>query len=143
MTTITVSNKAPKDFGLLPIPQHLRYDPDKPIHFGLLMNIAFGLFSTFSTSPSITKGSTIKLMILVLQPHRICIIASLYSVRLLHDSLRKKCVKLICDFQFNLQNRSESHTMMYRGQFQLLRLGRFPDMSEIEYLHSSRQGMSL
>ena len=38
----------PKDFGFLPIPRHLRYDPTKPFHFGLLLNIAFGLVSTFS-----------------------------------------------------------------------------------------------
>ena len=65
MATITVSNRAHKDFGLFPIPQHLRYDPNNPIHFGLLMNIAFGLFSTFSTSPSVTERAA-KLMTLVL-----------------------------------------------------------------------------
>ncbi|KXN85064.1 Putative uncharacterized transporter YgaY [Leucoagaricus sp. SymC.cos] len=36
-----------RDFGILPIPLHLRYDPDKPFHFGLALNIAFGFFSTF------------------------------------------------------------------------------------------------
>ena len=38
----------PKDFGLLPVPRRLRYDPTKPFHFGLLLNIAFGLACTFS-----------------------------------------------------------------------------------------------
>jgi hypothetical protein len=37
-----------KDFGFLPVPRHLRYDPTKPFHFGLLLNIAFGFASTFS-----------------------------------------------------------------------------------------------
>ena len=37
----------PKDFGLLPVPRRLQYDPAKPFHFGLLLNIAFGLASTF------------------------------------------------------------------------------------------------
>ena len=37
-----------KDFGFIPVPQHLRYDPTKPFHFGLLLNIAFGFASTFS-----------------------------------------------------------------------------------------------
>ncbi|PBK95799.1 MFS general substrate transporter [Armillaria gallica] len=36
-----------KDFGFLPIPRRLRYDPEKPFHFGLLLNISFGFASTF------------------------------------------------------------------------------------------------
>ncbi|KAJ3505599.1 hypothetical protein NMY22_g17528 [Coprinellus aureogranulatus] len=39
-----------KDFGFLPIPPHLRYHPDKPFHFGLGLNVAFGFASTFSAS---------------------------------------------------------------------------------------------
>ena len=38
----------PKDFGFIPVPRHLRYDPKKPFHFGLLLNIGFGFASTFS-----------------------------------------------------------------------------------------------
>ena len=38
----------PKDFGVMPVPRHLRYDPVKPFHFGLVLNIGFGLASTFS-----------------------------------------------------------------------------------------------
>ena len=37
------------DFGILPIPKRLRYDPDKPFHFGLVLNASFGFISTFST----------------------------------------------------------------------------------------------
>ncbi len=37
-----------KDFGFLPIPKRLRYDPARPAHFGLLMNVIFGAASTFS-----------------------------------------------------------------------------------------------
>ena len=37
-----------KDFGVVPVPQHLRYDSTKPFHFGLLLNIVFGFISTFS-----------------------------------------------------------------------------------------------
>lgn len=37
-----------KDFGIIPVPRHLRYDPTKPFHFGLLLNISFGIASTFS-----------------------------------------------------------------------------------------------
>ena len=40
--------KVPKDFGFIPVPRHLRYDPTEPFHFGLLLNIAFGFASTFS-----------------------------------------------------------------------------------------------
>ncbi|EIW81522.1 hypothetical protein CONPUDRAFT_124654 [Coniophora puteana RWD-64-598 SS2] len=36
-----------RDFGLIPIPPRLRYHPDKPFHFGLLMNMSFGFASTF------------------------------------------------------------------------------------------------
>ncbi|RPD56725.1 MFS general substrate transporter [Lentinus tigrinus ALCF2SS1-7] len=36
-----------KDFGFLPIPSRVRYDPDHPAHFGLLMNVTFGIASTF------------------------------------------------------------------------------------------------
>lgn len=35
------------DFGILPIPKRLRYDPENPFHFGLLLNLSFGFASTF------------------------------------------------------------------------------------------------
>ncbi|KAG2068219.1 MFS general substrate transporter [Suillus decipiens] len=35
-----------KDFLCLPIPRRLRYDPDKPFHFGMLLNVSFGIAST-------------------------------------------------------------------------------------------------
>jgi hypothetical protein len=38
------------DFGFLPVPKRLRYDPNKPFHFGLLLNASFGFASTFSKS---------------------------------------------------------------------------------------------
>ena len=38
-----------RDFGLFPIPRHLRYDPQKPPRLSLAMNVAFGFFSSFST----------------------------------------------------------------------------------------------
>jgi hypothetical protein len=38
-----------KDFGLIPIPKRLQYDPIKPFHFGILLNVSFGFASTFST----------------------------------------------------------------------------------------------
>ncbi|KAH7927664.1 MFS general substrate transporter [Leucogyrophana mollusca] len=34
------------DFGFIPIPKRLRYDPEKPFHFGLLLNASFGFAST-------------------------------------------------------------------------------------------------
>ncbi|KAH6911730.1 membrane protein [Coprinopsis sp. MPI-PUGE-AT-0042] len=37
-----------KDLGFLVVPKHCRYDPSKPFHFGLLMNIAFGLGATLT-----------------------------------------------------------------------------------------------
>ncbi|KAF7357363.1 putative transporter YgaY [Mycena sanguinolenta] len=38
------------DFGFLPIPRRLRYDPQKPFHFGLLLNVLFGFASTFTVA---------------------------------------------------------------------------------------------
>ncbi|KAJ6555005.1 major facilitator superfamily domain-containing protein [Mycena vulgaris] len=35
------------DFGFLPIPRRLRYDAQKPFHFGLVLNVLFGFASTF------------------------------------------------------------------------------------------------
>ena len=37
-----------KDFGFLPIPKRLRHQPNQPFHFGLFLNIFFGIASTFS-----------------------------------------------------------------------------------------------
>ncbi|KAM5541230.1 hypothetical protein V8D89_005159 [Ganoderma adspersum] len=39
-----------KDFGFLPIPKRVRYDPERPAHFGLMMNVIFGVASTFIVS---------------------------------------------------------------------------------------------
>jgi len=38
-----------KDFGLIPIPKRLQYNPVKPYHFGILLNVFFGFASTCST----------------------------------------------------------------------------------------------
>ncbi|KIJ14980.1 Drug:H+ antiporter-1 family protein [Paxillus involutus ATCC 200175] len=38
------------DFGFLPVPKRLRYDPNKPFHFGLLLNASFGFASTFTVA---------------------------------------------------------------------------------------------
>ena len=46
----------PKDFGILPVPRHLRYDSTKPFHFGLLLNIGFGFISIFSESFDLLLG---------------------------------------------------------------------------------------
>ena len=40
----------PRDFAVLPVPRHLRYDPKEPFHFGLLLNVGFGFISIFSES---------------------------------------------------------------------------------------------
>ncbi|KAG8214846.1 major facilitator superfamily domain-containing protein [Butyriboletus roseoflavus] len=45
------SSDAPStDFGILPIPERLQYDPDKPFHFGLVLNLSFGFASTFTVA---------------------------------------------------------------------------------------------
>ncbi|KIY52041.1 MFS general substrate transporter [Fistulina hepatica ATCC 64428] len=48
---------ANKDFGFLPIPKWLQYDPDKPYKFSLFMNLSFAFTST-STMSSILYVST-------------------------------------------------------------------------------------
>ena len=40
----------PTNFGIVPLPKRLVYDPERPAHFGLLLNVVFGLSSTFSMS---------------------------------------------------------------------------------------------
>lgn len=47
-TTKDVVPEQWKDFGFLPIPKRVRYDPERPAHFGLMMNVIFGVASTFS-----------------------------------------------------------------------------------------------
>lgn len=39
-----------KDFGFLPIPHRLRYNPAKPFYFGILLNAAFGFAATFTAA---------------------------------------------------------------------------------------------
>ncbi|KAF7767869.1 hypothetical protein Agabi119p4_7112 [Agaricus bisporus var. burnettii] len=39
-----------RDFGIFPIPEHLQHRLDRPFHFGLTLNIAFGVFSTFTVA---------------------------------------------------------------------------------------------
>lgn len=39
-----------KDFGFLPIPRRLQYNPAKPFYFGLLLNASFGFAATFTAA---------------------------------------------------------------------------------------------
>ena len=50
--TVTLDTKSqrPTNFGIVPLPKRLVYDPEHPVHFGLLLKVVFGLSSTFSTS---------------------------------------------------------------------------------------------
>lgn len=45
-----IDSCAPKDFGFIPIPRHLRHDPEKPHHFGWTLNIAFGFATMFTAA---------------------------------------------------------------------------------------------
>lgn len=40
------------DFGFLPIPPRLRYNPERKVHFGVVLNAIFGFASTFGASCS-------------------------------------------------------------------------------------------
>ncbi len=42
--------RRPTNFGIVPLPKRLVYDPEHPAHFGLLLNVVFGLSSTFRMS---------------------------------------------------------------------------------------------
>ena len=44
----------PTNFGIVPLPRRLVYDPERPAHFGLLLFVVFGLSSTFSMSVETT-----------------------------------------------------------------------------------------
>lgn len=46
----SADDTATLDFGFLPIPSRLRYDPTRPVHVGLLLNITFAVSSTFGLS---------------------------------------------------------------------------------------------
>ncbi|KAJ7607119.1 major facilitator superfamily domain-containing protein [Mycena polygramma] len=46
-TVAEASESMSHDFGFLPIPRRLRYDSEKPFHFGLVLNVLFGFASTF------------------------------------------------------------------------------------------------
>ncbi|KAJ3504187.1 hypothetical protein NLJ89_g8069 [Agrocybe chaxingu] len=48
--TLVKEHEFTTDFGFIPIPPRLRYDPEKPPHFGILLNVAFGFASTFIVS---------------------------------------------------------------------------------------------
>jgi hypothetical protein len=39
-----------RDFGVLPVPSWLRHEEGRTLHFGLVLNIAFGAFATFTVS---------------------------------------------------------------------------------------------
>ena len=43
-------SQGPTNFGIVPLPKRLVYDPERPAHFGLLLKVVFGLSSTFSMS---------------------------------------------------------------------------------------------
>ena len=49
VTSVTKSQR-PTNFGIVPLPKRLVYDPERPAHFGLLLKVVFGLSSTFSMS---------------------------------------------------------------------------------------------
>ncbi|KAI8969423.1 major facilitator superfamily domain-containing protein [Trametes punicea] len=44
---VAATTKLRRDFGFIPIPRRLQYDPEHPAHFGLAMNVTFGIASTF------------------------------------------------------------------------------------------------
>jgi len=54
---LSLSDAQPRthDFGIIPIPSHLRYDPSGSFHFGMMLNIVFAFFSTFSEPTSDQK----------------------------------------------------------------------------------------
>ncbi|TFY76457.1 hypothetical protein EWM64_g7553 [Hericium alpestre] len=42
-----IASQRKRELGIIPIPKWLRYDPERPAHFGLLLNAVFGFASTF------------------------------------------------------------------------------------------------
>ena len=62
-TTSDTNPKHPTNFGFVPLPKRLVYDPERPAHFGLLLNVVFGLSSTFSMSVETYIASAKSLLI--------------------------------------------------------------------------------
>ena len=62
------------NFRFLPVPPNVRYDPAKPVHFGLVLNIMLGCASTFSEPGSLLCLR--RVLTGVRQLLRTCIIAS-------------------------------------------------------------------
>lgn len=61
------------NFGFLPIPKRLRYDPDKPFYFGTFLNVFFGICNTlgaldFCYIYSYTHGATVCANLYYCQP---------------------------------------------------------------------------
>lgn len=48
--TSVTNSRRPTNFGIVPLPKRLVYDPERPAHFGLLLKVVFGLSSTFGKS---------------------------------------------------------------------------------------------
>jgi hypothetical protein len=50
IVTLDTKSQRPTNFGIVPLPKRLVCDPERPAHFSLLLNVVFGLSSTFSMS---------------------------------------------------------------------------------------------
>ncbi len=108
--TTSSEDIATHDFYFIPIPTSLRYDPDKPPHFSLLLNIVFGLASTFCESlvGSLPYAVAEELML-------ITVVANLYYCQPLLSVYYKYHFRdlRLNSHQFSSPSRSMSRTTKY------------------------------
>ncbi|TFK38957.1 MFS superfamily [Crucibulum laeve] len=83
-----------KDWGFLPIPKRLQYDPIKPPHFGTTLNIAFGIAGTFTVANLYyCQPLLIQLAASFVSPHRYA--TGLLVITPLGDLVRRRQLILI------------------------------------------------
>lgn len=51
ISTTTMSIRNTRNYGFLPIPKRLQYDPERPFEFTTLLNVVFGFASTMVVRP--------------------------------------------------------------------------------------------
>ncbi|GBE77238.1 hypothetical protein SCP_0101110 [Sparassis crispa] len=83
-----------KDFGFLPIPRRLRYEPEHSIHFGLLLNATFGLGGTFlqlSDSFNVTYDDVSRIPTLIQAGYAV----GMLTISILGDLVRRRPLLLL------------------------------------------------
>jgi len=103
-----------KDFGIIPIPRRLRHDPEKPFHFGVVLNLSFGFASTFSESTHELQGSPDTEITNIVAAANLYYCQPLLSTYTYSWTLSNDQVKF---FQLNFRSRSMYRSVRCRGDW--------------------------